>query len=96
MLFLVVLSTLADDEAFVVVQVEKKNVVLTPDLLRGKKPCWEKKCPQLVALLVYVQMHNSFDLKFMCLCLGKKNQTVPNACAHEWKHPICIQKDMQD
>ena len=35
------------------------------------------------------------DLKFMCLCLGKKNQRVPNACAHEWEHPICIQKDVQ-
>ena len=26
-------------------------------------------------------MHNSFDLKFMCLCLGKKEKRVPNACA---------------
>ena len=49
MLFLVVLSTLADDEALAVMYkaFEKKNVVLTPDLSRGKNPVGRKSALNL-------------------------------------------------
>ena len=31
-----------------------------------------------------------------CACAWvKRIERVPNACAHEWEHPICIQKDVQ-
>ena len=47
--FFVGLSTLADDEALAVMYkaFEKKNVVLTPDLLRGKNPVGRKSALNL-------------------------------------------------
>ena len=52
---------------------QNENVVLILDMLRGKNLVGEKVL-SIVALIVYVPMQKSFDLKFMCLCLGKKKQ----------------------
>ena len=76
--FFVGLSTLVDDEALAAVMYKcsnwKEKCGADTWLVETKKPCWKKKCSQLVALIMYVQMHNSFCLKFMCLCLGKKQK----------------------
>ena len=68
-------------------------MVLTPDMLRGKNPVGEKVLSTCGSYYLCTNVIPKFDLK--CMCLGKKSKTVPNACALYWKHPICIQKDMQ-